>query len=1508
MSLYKELDYSSKIREISGVQFSVLSPQEIKRRSVVHVIQTLLYDSSGDPVIGGLFDPRMGVIDHGKICPTDGLDNRFCPGYFGHIELCRPVFHIQFLHIILKILKCVCMRCSKLLIDKNDSEISEVLKVLKGRNRWNYIIDKCSKVKICGCETEDGCGAVQPTKIMKETNSLAKIYAEWREKKDKSIEAVADEDRKQLLTPEFILKVFSRISDEDCEVMGFSRDWCRPDWLICTVLPVPPPAVRPSIRQFGGQRSEDDITHKLHDIIKTNNHLKKKLESEKSLENTIDDWTQVLQYHVATLVDNELPGINPSAHRSGRALKTLRQRLKGKEGRIRGNLMGKRVDFSARSVITPDPNIKINELGVPFKVAMNLTYPEIVTEYNIDKMYHFVRNGPFKHPGAKSVKRKVDGRTTDLRHVDTESVVLTAGDIVHRHLMDDDIVLFNRQPSLHKMSMMGHKVRVMPYNTFRLNVSVTKPYNADFDGDEMNMHVPQSYQTAVELEQLTYVPLQIISPRVHTPVIGLFQDSMVGINRITNDGVEFTRGEMMNILMYVPTFDGVLPKPNREKPERWTGRQLISIALPSGLNLDMKNSSYNDDSETPDILNHVIIKDGTLVQGRIDSSIMNAGSRGLIHMIFNDYGHEICQRFLDDMQNIVTRYLVLSGFSVGISDLIADRATNEKIRQTIVKKKKDVSKLIVQVHQQIFEGKGASSVLNEFEKSVNNVLNKAIKDAGKIGLESLSKDNRMANMVSSGSKGKSINIAQMVACLGQQNVDGKRIPNGYNERSLPHFTKYNVSPEARGFVENSFINGLTPQEFFFHAMGGREGLIDTAVKTSETGYIQRKLIKGMEDLKVKHNLSVVNASGNIIQFLYGEDGMDYIKIENQPLEHFKSNFAKIERDHKFAGNEDFSQFLAPKTVKELKSNKKYKQILNDFFNLIADDYHILRSFIFKDYLDSNVCYPVNLSRLISNSKTRFEIQNNVSSDLNPLYVIDKVSKLTSMLRVERGMNGMKLFHILLRAYLSPKMLIKTHRLNQIAFDYLVATIETLFNSSLVQPGEMVGPIAAQSIGEPATQMTLNTFHFAGVSEKSNVTRGVPRLKELLHISKSIKMPSLTIALTEANKYSKDNALSILNKIELTSLKDITKSMRIFYDPNDYSTNIEEDRELLQIYKVFHDIDAVMTEESEGSEWIIRFELDKQAMMDKNITMEMIYHRINVSYGEDISCVYSDDNSSKLIFRVRIMKLKKGDSDKYNDLNTLKAFGNAMREKVIIKGVSGINSVSMFKNKNNVIQKASGYEQREEWVLDSNGVNLLEILRYPGVDSTRTISNDIYEMYEIFGIEAAKNILMREIKEVMVGSGSYVNYRHLSLLVDTMTNRGYLMSIDRFGINRGNIGPLAKCSFEETTDQLFKASIFGEVDKLNGVSSNIMMGQIPNCGTGETDILIDESKLLDVPGEDPEDVEDIDTWENADYCDENIGMEFDEGAVDSIKSSSFVKTELLGKNPGPEDPEAGGGEK
>ena len=1485
MSFFKELDYDSKIRDIVGVQFSVQSPEEIKNRSVVHVTQTHLYEPNGDAVIGGLFDPRMGVIDHGKICPTDGMDNRFSPGYFGHIELARPVFYIQFLATVIKILKCVCFRCSKLLIDPEDQEVKEVLRILTGRKRWNYIIDKCSKVKMCGSDSREGCGAVQPSKYVKE--GLAKIYAEWNKK---TIEEV-EEDKRVHFSAELVLKMFRRISDEDCEVMGLSKDWCRPDWLICQNLPVAPPAVRPSIRQFNGARSEDDITHKFIDIIKTNNQLKKKLENGKSQENTIEDWTQVLQYHIATLIDNELPGINPSTHRSGRTLKTLRQRLKGKEGRIRGNLQGKRVDFSARSVITPDPNISIDQLGVPKKIAMNLTIPEKVTPYNKTKLLNLIRNGPLQYPGAKSIKRQVDGRSTNLQFVDTTTIEIQEGDIVHRHLLDDDIVLFNRQPSLHKMSMMGHKVKVMDYNTFRLNVSVTKPYNADFDGDEMNMHVPQSIQTAIELREITSVPLQIISPREHKPVIALFQDSILGLNRLTNDGVYFTEKEMMNILIYVNHFSGKLPNPDMTEPyKRWSGRQLVSLVLPRGLNMNMKNSSYDSDKKDGDKLNHVIIEDGVLVQGRIDSKIMNTGSRGLIHMIFNDFGPKICQQFLDDLQNIVTRYLILSGFSVGISDLIADKDTNDKIRSTIVKKKKEVSKLVQQVHQQIFENNGNDTISVEFEKKVNNLLNKAISEAENLGLKSLSKDNRMTNMVSSGSKGKTINISQMVACLGQQNVDGKRIPNGYNDRSLPHFTKYNVSPESRGFVENSFINGLTPQEFFFHAMGGREGLIDTAVKTSETGYIQRKLIKAMEDLKVYNNLSVRNANGNIVQFLYGEDGMNYEKIETQYLSHLDTNVAKLEKDHKFASNEDFETFMTKSAVGEMKKTKSWKKELTNFVKQLKDDMYYLRSFIFKGYGNNSICFPINVKRILHNMKRKCNIQDEMLTNLNPMYVIQSLNNLEQKLFAHDVIRGNKLFMILLRSILSPKQAIKVHRLNKMAFDHIISTIETKYFDSLVEPGEMVGPIAAQSIGEPATQMTLNTFHFAGVSSKSNVTRGVPRLKELLHISKKLKVPSLTIHLNDDAKYSKETSMSVLNEIGETSLSDITKSMRIFYDPSDYDTTIDEDRELLKIYKVFQEIDECMNDVEDGSNWVIRFEFDKQRMMEKDITMDDVYQKVNTKYDKSISCVYSDDNSNKLIFRVRLLKNKKKDASDTDNMNQIKLLAKNIREEVLLKGIQDIKNVSMYKNKNNYVYNNGSFEMKDEWVLDTNGVNLLEVMKIPYVDKTRTISNDIYEVYSIFGIEAAKQVLLKEIREVIDSAGSYVNFRHLALLVDTMTYRGYLMSIDRFGINRGNIGPLAKCSFEEATDQLFKASIFGEIDKLNGVSSNIMMGQIPPCGTGMTDVLLDETQYMNVEGKEEEELEDIEKWGGIDVCDNEVNIDFvleDE--------ESFVNTDSLTMN-------------
>ena len=462
----------------------------------------------------------------------------------------------------------------------------------------------------------------------------------------------------------------------------------------------------------------------------------------------------------------------------------------------------------------------------------------------------------------------------------------------------------------------------------------------------------------------------------------------------------------MNILIYIPSFDGVLPEPIQKEPYvRWSGRQIISTVFPKTLNMEMKNNSYNDNLED-DKLNHVIIKNGEIIQGRIDSKIMNSGTRGLIHIVFNDYGYKVCKQVLDDLQNIVTRFLLLTGFSVGIGDLVANKETDDQINKIIVNTKKQVSKLNTHVHKQIFENTVSENKEAEFEKKVNNLLNKAISEAGKVGLKSLSFDNRMTNMVSAGSKGKIINIAQMIACLGQQNVDGKRIPSSYNERTLPNFSKYDISPESKGFVESSFIQGLKPHEFYFHAMGGREGLIDTAVKTSETGYIQRKLIKAMEDLKVYYDLSVRNAYGNIIQFIYGEDGMDYIKIENQQTDLLNNSFEKMEKIFKFSVKENYDNYLIKSVVKDIKTDKGYKKKMNKYYSKLFDKYHFLRNYVFKNSSNDLIRYPVNLFRLINSVKNTFSL-NTLLLNLNPTYIVDKIYELESFLRKDNN-NGVEL--------------------------------------------------------------------------------------------------------------------------------------------------------------------------------------------------------------------------------------------------------------------------------------------------------------------------------------------------------------------------------------------------------------------------------------------------------------------------------------------------------------------
>ena len=1758
------------VSKIVGIQFSVLSPEEIRKCSVAEITSRDTY-SNNIPVIGGMFDPRLGVLEPGLKCPTDGLDYIKTPGYFGHIELAKPVFYYQYLPTIMKILKCVCIKCSKLLINK---EANKECMDMKPDERWSYVHQLATKVKRCGDDTQDGCGCLVPKKIKKE--NLATLYAEWDGDADEGGAASESSGKEKLnmkMTPEVVLKIFKRISDEDVAFMGFSPKFSRPDWFICQVLAIPPPAVRPSIKMDGNQRSEDDISHTIVNIIKANKTLLEKM-NEPSVNSTIiDDWQSLLQYYIATQVDNNIPSCAPVAQRSGRPLKSIKERLNGKMGRVRGNLMGKRVDFSARSVITPDPNLSIRELGVPKKIAMNITKPVVVNNRNRDFLQQLVRNGPDIYPGANILEKKTGGDIS-LRYMDRSTIVLENGDVVHRHMMDGDGILFNRQPTLHRMSMMCHIVRVMQQgDTFRMNIGDTKPYNADFDGDEMNLHMPQDDEAEAELKGLAAVPYQIISPAKNNSIIGIFQDSLLGVYQFTRGGLPgFDARMAMNLLM---GYKNVNPSLFSDPKKKITNFQILSQILPP-LSMKYKTKQFGGSDDYATSNNVLEIKDGEILRGHIDSGVLASTTSGMIQRICNDFGNFASASFIDDLQNIITEYMKTSAYSVGISDLISDKKTTEKIVDSIKTKKLEVKTIIDNIHIGTFENKSGRTNEEEFELQVTNILNKANGEAGDIGLKSLSKTNRFITMVNAGSKGSKVNIAQMICLVGQQTIDGKRVPYGFDSRTLPHYSKYDDSPGARGFVENSFIAGLTPSEVFFHAMGGRVGLIDTAVKsvtwetpiiivendvpkyvkigewidghvdmnmtrvqhmeeqnmeylelthpvkivtmdyegrvswesitavtrhdpgeklfkistkagryvtvtankslliwntelnqfreeytedvkvgdfvpvaknvceysganneihcldfetglkvgntiekkipneayvankeyvkgiltayfsnhgfisdsaieltstnhrfiedvaflcsrlnvhatitiedngaawytlltishdngqqfaeqitllhpeknnkmksivwttkldkvktindaildeiisiehvdpanhpkmydltipktlnfglanglqvrdTSQTGYIQRRLIKGMEDIKVEYDMTVRNNKNRIVQFSYGEDGIDTVKIE-----HSNMNFIGMTPDELYAhfyvpvsGDSETNSELKAIFSKAAFSRMKKQQKLCDekskkyteFLMKIREDIVVK---VFKNKNTTDAYLPLSFSHIVANVAGMQKINKNSEVDVTPLETFIILEETYARFEHLEYAPPTELFKVMYYYSLTPRDLLMVKRFNRKALVALAEMMVLMYKRAIVAPGEMVGMIAAQSIGEPTTQLTLNTFHLSGDASKSQVTRGLPRIEELLSLSENTKNPSTTIYLNPNDESNKDAAADMIPFIELTRLEDIVKSVEICFDPSDSpnETKITADQLILAQYAEFQrmlkDVGGEdETEcERERSKWILRMEMDREAMYEKRVTMDDVHFAIKAVYSKndrsEVSCIYSDYNSDNLVFRIRLDFQKKEKDPKTLDqtdkIYQLKTFQDALMKNIILRGIKGIRMVLARKVVDLVAKENNTYRKKETWVLDAVGSNFMEILSLQNIDARRTISNDIQEINRVLGIEAARQALFNELYEAF--DTTYINHHHISLLCDRMTCKSEMVSIFRHGINNDDIGPIAKASFEETPEMFLKAARHAELDQMRGVSANVMCGQEGYFGTSAFKVMLDMGQIM-----------------------------------------------------------------
>jgi DNA-directed RNA polymerase II subunit RPB1 len=919
--------------------------------------------------------------------------------------------------------------------------------------------------------------------------------------------------------------------------------------------------------------------------------------------------------------------------------------------------------------------------------------------------------------------------------------------------------------------------------------------------------MPQSIVAATELKALASVLRNIISPRTHAPIVQVVQDTATGVFRISKPGVSVPEHIAMNII-------GRTKRPLSSFPRRngpYTGQELISTAFPL---MDMDGRV---------LVEHGELKKGLLKKGAFNGSDTSAGILTIIH---NDFNPQRCGEFINDVQAIVTKFNLFTGFSVGASDLMATPDVYDQIDDLIAVARRKVADLLSSVHSGHFLNDSARDDGDELEMQILNVLRTASSAVAEKAMEALPKTNRMVEMVDSGAKGSSLNIAQMMALLGQQYIVGKRVQNLLQDRTLPHFTKFNHGLAEHGFVANSFISGQRPDEVFVHARAGREGLIDTAVTTSVTGYVQRRLVKMMEDLHVENDGSVRNATGSIVQFQYGGDGIDCVSLEYQACELGTMTLEQVY--HEFAASTaDYKAVCS--------SKDGYTDTSTD--QAIADrDFLVHNVWRYKN--DNRIVAPVNLERIVKKYSNPYATK----TDLTPEHVSNALAGMCA----DAWMRDNKVFQCLLRYFLAPKKVILVHRMSQAMFDEMVSEVRFKYIKSRVHPGEMVGILAAQAIGEPTTQLTLNTFHHSGTS-KANATQGVPRIVELMSATSNPKNPSNVVYADATYATSQDAMFTMMKTIQKTTLRDITQSVRIYYDPNPLSSNtaVKEDADILKAYETFSVGQCT-------SPWILRLELDRTEMARRNV-IDMVHIQSRIQNNKVLKvfdCLSSDTNADKLILRLVFQP------DIAKNALSLRFIEEKLLDTVLT-GIDGIGRVYLREVKDEVSYDplVAGYVPTKQWVLDAEGSNMLDLASLPHVDTTRLFSNDLHEVLDVFGIEAVRQCLVAEFADAF--AGEYVDYHHISMLVDTMTFPGFMLSVDRFGMAKSENGILACATFEETSKILFNAAIYGEFDPMKGVSGNIMFGQKPPCGTGFVDILVDETKLPEGTEEPPEDTADMD---------------------------------------------------
>lgn len=1358
-------------RKIAGITFSTLSDTDIINIGETQVWKDSYYDAFRKAVDGGVLDPRLGPANKSSpSCATCHGNFTDCQGHYGYLPLAQPVFNVGFLSTIVKILKCICKKCARILLPEKDCKKWLVkmrnpkLDGLQKMNMLESIMKKFKSAKQIECPR---CGYINgAVKHNKPTLSIVHDCSKANNDDVAELQSAlphinnyraCNDLTSRPLNPVVVLELFKKMHGEDCKLLYIAE---KPENLIITNIAVPPIVIRPSV-MMDGQSNENDITEKLKKIIQANAIMQQEsVETQK-----YQDGYLMLQFEVAQYINSDVKG-GPYNPQMSKSLTGFIQRIKGKQGRFRSNLSGKRVEYTGRTVISPDPNLKITEVAIPIHMARILTYPERVTHHNIEKLRQCVRNGPDKYPGARMLK-EAGGNSWNLRVSSRtrRADELKFGDIVERHIEDGDIVIFNRQPSLHRMSMMSHRARVMPWRTLRFNESVCNPYNADFDGDEMNLHVPQTEEARTEALLLMTVQNNLCTPKNGEILVASTQDFLTSSFLITRKDTFYDRSTFSLICSYMG--DGMdpidLPTPAIIKPvELWSGKQLFSILLrPHAnvrvyVNLTVKEKNYGsklDDRERefktmcPDD-GFVYFRNSELISGQLGKVTLGNGNKdGLFSVLLRDYKSDAAASCMNRLAKLSARWIGNHGFSIGIDDVQPKDKLIKGKEETIDDGYKKCDGFIEAFNSGKLELLPGCDAAQTLESKIFGTLNGLRDTTGKVCMKTLHWRNSPLIMSQCGSKGSPINICQMVACVGQQSVGGCRATNGFIDRNLPHFPKHANTPDAKGFVKDSFFTGLSATEFFFHTMGGREGLVDTAVKTADTGYMSRRLMKALEDLFLHYDYTVRDTNGSIVQFCYGDDGMDPAGMEGK-------NGKPLNFDRLFLR----SKAICPADGDDvILSSSDVCKVLHEKLSEVG-----MSMLVEKNASDKDITSDIGFSADFLKSLQSF---------------VEKNTTLTKSIGEDDSSN--------LKNFL-PKISGISRRQLEVFLDICLSR----YRLKKIEAGTPIGAIGAHSIGEPGTQMTLKTFHFAGVASM-NVTLGVPRIIEIINGASNIKTPIIT-AILERDDNAK-TAKIVKGCIEKTNLGQVAKSIKVVYSNKLAAVFISLDMGIIE--KAGLNIDANIVKESILQTGKLKLKPENVKILDiKKLQVEP-----------------QGSSRSELLFQ----------------LNNLKN----LLPSVVVKGVKTVERTVLEIKK----IKTNDGKESEKYTLLAEGKGLKEVMGIEGVDGHKTVTNHIIELMHILGIEAARYGIIDQIQYTMKQHGMSIDVRHIMLLADMMTVRGQVLGMTRHGIQKMGRSALMLASFESSTDYLFDASLRGKGDPIEGVSDCIIMGKPIHIGTGMIEV-------------------------------------------------------------------------